>query len=39
MRTTAETMQNEDCRAKALRLAENYERLARHADALARMDC
>ena len=33
MRIAAEAMLSEECRAIALRLAEDYDRLARHAEA------
>ena len=38
IRTAAEDMLSEQCRAIALRLAEDYDRLARHAEAHANHD-
>ena len=38
MRVIAENMRAEDCRAMALRMAEGYERLARHAEHRAAHD-
>jgi hypothetical protein len=38
MRTAAEGMRSEECRATALRIAEDYDRLARHAERRAGHD-